>query len=57
MDGKEIKIYCDSVISSAGYISSPLPAAGKSAYLVGDCLKVGNPRSVVWGAYETAIKI
>ena len=49
-DGKEIEIPCDSVISCAGYISAPLPEAGK-ARLVGDCRKVGNLRSGVWDAY------
>ena len=29
----------------------------KEVYLVGDCRKVGNLRSVIWGAYETAMKI
>ena len=55
-DGSEIEISCDSVISCAGYISAPLPEAGK-AQLVGDCRQVGNLRSVVWGAYEAAMKI
>ena len=55
-DGKEIEIPCDSVISCAGYISAPLPEAGK-ARLVGDCRKVGNLRSVVWDAYEAAMKL
>lgn len=44
------------MISCAGYISAPLPEAGK-AQLVGDCRQVGNLRSVVWGAYEAAMKI
>ncbi len=56
-NGKEVKIACDSVISSAGYISNPLAPAGKNVYLVGDCLKVGNLRSVIWRAYEVAMKI
>ena len=55
-DGKELEIPCDSVISCAGYISAPLPEAGK-AQLVGDCRRVGNLRSVVWDAYEAAMKI
>ena len=55
-DGKELEIPCDSVISCAGYISAPLPEAGK-ARLVGDCRQVGNLRSVVWDAYEAAMKI
>lgn len=56
-EGKEVEIACDSVISSAGYIKSPLSDKRKGTYLVGDCLKVGNLRSVVWSAYEAAMKI
>ena len=57
-DGKTFDIPCDSVISSTGYLPAPLATAGKkNAYLVGDCDKVGNLRSVVWSAYETAMKI
>ena len=56
-DGKTQEIACDSVISSAGYIPSPLAEAGKHTHLVGDCLSVGNLRSVVWRAYEVAMKI
>ena len=55
-DGNETKICCDSVISSAGYIPAPLEAKGK-VHLVGDCFKVGNLRSVIWRAFETAAKI
>ncbi len=56
-EGKVIEIPCDSVISSAGYVSNPLCRAKKNVYLVGDCKEVGNLRTVVWGAYEAAMKI
>lgn len=56
-DGKEITIPCESVISSAGYIPNPLVGKGKHIHLVGDCAGVGNLRSVIWKAYETAMKI
>ncbi|MDD6061612.1 MAG: FAD-dependent oxidoreductase [Oscillospiraceae bacterium] len=56
-DGKEIDIPCDSVISCAGYIPAPLAPKGKNVHLVGDCLEIGNLRSVVWRAYEVAMKI
>lgn len=52
---KAIVISCDSVISSAGYISVQL--AEKSNYLVGDCLSIGNLHSGIWRAYEVAMKI
>ncbi|MBQ9228952.1 MAG: FAD-dependent oxidoreductase [Eubacterium sp.] len=55
--GETIEIQCDSVISSAGYIPAPLGEASKHVHLVGDCLKVGNLRSVIWRAYEVAMKL
>ena len=56
-DGKDISIECDSVISSAGYIPTPLAEKASNVQLVGDCLAVGNLRSVIWRAYEVAMKI
>ena len=56
-NGKDIELDCDSVISSVGYIPTPLVSKGKNTYLVGDCLQVGNLRSVIWRAYEVAMKI
>ncbi len=51
------EIPCDSVISSAGYISTPLVSKGANVHLVGDCLQIGNLRTVIWRAYEVAMKI
>ena len=53
----DIEIACDSVISCAGYIPAPISEKKGNVYLVGDCLAVGNLRSVVWRAYEVAMKI
>lgn len=55
-DGTEIIIKCDTVISCAGYLPAPLAGSEKKE-LVGDCLQVGNLRSVIWRAYEVAMKI
>ncbi len=55
-NGTEINVPCDSGISCAGYIPTPLENSKKSE-LVGDCLAVGNLRSVIWRAYEAAMKI
>ena len=55
-EGKQ-EIPCDSVISSVGYIANPLVEEGGNVYLVGDCKAVGNLRSVIWRAYEVAMKI
>lgn len=56
-NGQKIEIPCDSVISSAGYIPNPLVKGGKNVYLIGDCKDIGNLRTVIWGAYEAAMKI
>ena len=57
-NGEEMEIECDSVISCVGYKSAPLPFnKRKNTYLVGDCDQVGNLRTVIWSAYETAMKI
>lgn len=56
-DGKEIHLPCDSVIVSVGYIPTPLVPENKHVHLVGDCLHIGNLRSVIWRAYEVAMKI
>ena len=54
--GKDFSIECESVISCAGYIPAPVKG-GKNVSYVGDCESVGNLRSVIWGAYEAAMKI
>ena len=57
LSGKDINIDCDSVISCAGYIPAPLAEKSGNVHLVGDCLAIGNLRSVVWRAYDVAMKI
>ncbi|MCI5838410.1 MAG: FAD-dependent oxidoreductase [Christensenellaceae bacterium] len=56
-EGKTFKITADSVIRSMGY--HPVPALEESGKvkLVGDCKKVGNLRTVIWGAWDVAMKI
>ena len=57
-DGRSFEIACDSVISCAGYLPAPLAAAGKkNVQIIGDCRSVGNLRTVIWGAYEAAMKV
>lgn len=52
-----INIKCDSVIMSAGYVSTPLVNESSHIHLVGDCVEVGNLKTVIWKAYEVAMKI
>lgn len=55
-DGKSFDIAADSVILSIGYKPSPLSGKGK-IHIVGDAKKVGNLRTVIWGAWNTCMKI
>lgn len=55
--GQTIEIPCDSVISSVGYLPRPLEGKDRNIRLVGDCKQVGNVKTVIWGAYEAAMKI
>ncbi len=56
-DGKTFKIDADSVILSTGYRSAPLVAKGKHIHIVGDASKVGNLRTVIWQAWDVAMKL
>ena len=56
-DGKSFKISADSVILSTGYRSAPLAAKGKHIHIVGDANKVGNLRTVIWQAWDVAMKL
>ena len=60
-DGKMIEIPTDSVIMSVGYKPAPVVANDKNTpkniHFVGDCEKVGNLRTVIWGAWDICMKI
>ena len=56
-NGLEFKIDADSVILSTGYKSAPLAEKKKNVHIVGDANKVGNLRTVIWGAWDVAMKL
>lgn len=56
-DGSEEKIPADSVILSVGYNPAPLAVKGKHIHVIGDAEKVGNLRTVIWGAWSTCMKL
>lgn len=53
---KITEIPVDSVITSVGYIPNELNIKQK-VHLVGDCYHVGNLRTVIWRAWDVAMKI
>ena len=56
-DGKKIDIKADSVILSVGYKPAPVAEKGKHVHVIGDANKVGNLRTVIWGAWDVAMKL
>ena len=56
-NGMEYKIAADSVILSVGYKPAPIAEKAKHVHFVGDCDKVGNLRTVIWQAWDVAMKI
>lgn len=56
-NGEEKKIKADSVIMSVGYNPAPLAKKSAHVHVIGDADKVGNLRTVIWGAWDVAMKI
>ncbi len=56
-DGKEFSIYADSVILSVGYNPAPIAKKKKNVHIIGDAASVGNLRTVIWGAWDVAMKL
>lgn len=57
-DGEK-RIKVDTVITSVGYNPNPLVNEDKEKHIhvIGDASKVGNLKSVIWGAYDLAYKL
>ncbi len=56
-DGKTKDIAADSVILSVGYKPAPLAPKAKHIHIIGDANKVGSLRTVIWGAWDVAMKL
>ena len=56
-NGIRYELEADSVILSTGYRSNPLAQQDKHVHIVGDAAKVGNLRTVIWQAWDVAMKL
>ena len=56
-DGNKKDIPCDSVVLSVGYKPAPLAPKAKHVHVIGDAFKVGNLRTVIWQAWDVAMKL
>ncbi len=56
-DGKTVNVPADSVILSVGYKPAPVAEKSKHIHIIGDAFKVGNLRTVIWQAWDVAMKL
>ena len=56
-DERPFEINADSVILSVGYNPAPLATKGRHVHVIGDASKVGNLRTVIWGAWDVCMKL
>ncbi len=56
-NGKEFRIDADSVILSCGYRPAPAFKKSSNVHIVGDAKKVGSLRTVIWQAWDVAMKL
>ncbi len=56
-DGSTEVVDADSVIVSVGYNPAPIAKKSGKVHIIGDAAKVGNLRTVIWGAWDVAMKI
>ena len=58
-DGVEFEIAADNVILSVGYKPQPIAhdEKNKHIHVIGDVNKVGNLRTVIWGAWDVCMKL
>ena len=55
--GKTFDLACDSVVNGVGFIPTPLGDAGEHVFRVGDCVAIGNLRTVIWRAWDVCMKL
>ena len=56
-EGNIFDIEADNVILSVGYNPAPAAPKSKHVHVIGDAAKVGNLRTVIWGAWDVCMKL
>ncbi len=56
-DGNTADIAADNVILSVGYTPAPLAKKTRHVHVIGDAHKVGSLRTVIWQAWDVAMKL
>ena len=56
-DGKTFDVECDNVVNGIGFVPAPVGDKGRHVHRVGDCVAIGNLRTVIWRAWDVCMKI
>ena len=56
-DGKTFEVECDNVVNGIGFVPAPVGEKGRHVHRVGDCVAIGNLRTVIWRAWDVCMKI
>lgn len=55
--GDTFEVACDNVVNGIGFVPTPVGGKNSKAYRVGDCVAIGNLRTVIWRAWDVCMKI
>lgn len=55
--GETFDVECDAVVNGAGFVPAPIGEKSKNVHRVGDCVAVGNLRTVIWRAWDICMKL
>lgn len=56
-EGKTFNVECDNVVNGIGFVPTPVGEKGQHTHRVGDCVAIGNLRTVIWRAWDVCMKI
>ena len=51
------KVECDAVINGIGFVPAPVGEKAAHVHRVGDCVAIGNLRTVIWRAWDVCMRI
>ena len=51
------KVECDAVVNGIGFVPTPVGEKGAHVHRLGDCVAIGNLRTVIWRAWDVCMKI
>ena len=51
------RVECDAVVNGIGFVPTPVGEKGAHVHRVGDCVAIGNLRTVIWRAWDICMRI